>query len=308
MRLFTAFPDKLRFFGEHSVLKCIFSLQFTLKKSLSIVYLGIIAQSIAGTVFVIEIHVFLKNFHELFSAPTFIDFKIHVQFFLHPAVYGLIYRIIRRLPGSGHGSDYNCILDQLIVRHRGINAPLVSMKNNRLCLALQEIFNVLQTIDVLISIPFPCRHLISQNLLCKHIEVECHLKVQDPELKGCHIRYDYLSGTVYGLPCGKYQVRIFILLFTLSVVDLMLCLRLYTKESETLVNIVVATFAAVFKPDICSSPAIAMRPVIGMHSLYKSDQLLTLNITLGLITFLPLIVPRSADSHESAQFLYIIIP
>lgn len=45
-----------------------------------------------------------------------------------------------------------------------------------------------------------------------------------------------------------------------------------------------------------------------MHSLYKSDQLLTLNITLGLITFLPLIVPRSADTHESAQFLYIILP
>ena len=38
----------------------------------------------------------------------------------------------------------------------------------------------------------------------------------------------------------------------------MLCLRLYTKESETLVNIVVATFVAVFKPDVSSCPAVSM--------------------------------------------------
>ena len=98
MRLFTAFLNKLRFLGEHSVLECIFSLQFTLKKSLPIVYRCVIAQSIAGTVFVIEIHIFLKDFHELLSAPAFIDLKVHVQFFLHPAIYRLIYRIIRGLP------------------------------------------------------------------------------------------------------------------------------------------------------------------------------------------------------------------
>lgn len=47
--LFTAFLNKLRFFREYSVLKCVFSLQFSLKKSLPVVYWCIISQSIART-------------------------------------------------------------------------------------------------------------------------------------------------------------------------------------------------------------------------------------------------------------------
>jgi len=76
--------------------------------------------------------------------------------------------------------------------------------------------------------------------------------------------------------------------------------RLYTKESETLVNIVITAFITVFKPDISSCPAVSMGSVIRMHSLYKSDQFLPLDITLGLITLLPLVVAGSADTHESA--------
>ena len=72
------------------------------EKSLSVIYRRVIAQCIAGTVFIVEIHVFLRNFHELFSVTTFIYLKVHVQFFLHPAVYGLIYRFIRWLPNPGH--------------------------------------------------------------------------------------------------------------------------------------------------------------------------------------------------------------
>lgn len=82
----------------------------------------------------------------------------------------------------------------------------------------------------------------------EYIKIERNFKVQIPELKGCHIRYDDLPGTVDHFPRSKYQVWIFVLFLTLPVLDLMFRFRFDTKKSEALVNIVVATFVTIFKP------------------------------------------------------------
>ncbi len=50
-----------------------------------------------------------------------------------------------------------------------------------------------------------------------------------------------------------------------------------------------------------------MGSVISMYSLYKSDQFLPLDISLGLITLLPLIVSGSANTHKCTEVLHIII-
>ncbi len=75
MRLFTAFLNILGFLEEHPVFKGILYFQFTPEKSLSVIYRRVIAQRIAGTVFIVEIHVLHKNFLELFPYRRKILFK-----------------------------------------------------------------------------------------------------------------------------------------------------------------------------------------------------------------------------------------
>ena len=50
-----------------------------------------------------------------------------------------------------------------------------------------------------------------------------------------------------------------------------------------------------------------MGSVISMYSLYKSDQFLPLDISLGLITLLPLIVSGSANTHKCTEVLHIVV-
>jgi hypothetical protein len=54
----------------------------------------------------------------------------------------------------------------------------------------------------------------------KHIEVERHLKIEYPEPERCHIRYNNLFWPVDGLPGGENQVRVFITILPVSIMDL----------------------------------------------------------------------------------------
>ena len=81
----------------------------------------------------------------------------------HPAKSVTIYGVIRWLPSPGHGSDYNRILYDLVVRHRGINAPLISVQHNRLFMPLKQLFYVLKAVYILISVAFTGCNLIGQD-------------------------------------------------------------------------------------------------------------------------------------------------
>ena len=70
MRLFTALLDELGFLGKDAGCEGIFALQLAPVITFAVTDRGIIANSIAGALFVIELHIAIKNAFNLISGTT----------------------------------------------------------------------------------------------------------------------------------------------------------------------------------------------------------------------------------------------
>ena len=111
MCLFTALLDELWFFAKDAGCEGIFSLKLTLVITLAVIDGSIVSNGIAGALFIIELHVAIKNAFDLITAAALTNFEIHEELFLDPAVQRLVDGVVRGFTGTGHGTDDVGILD-----------------------------------------------------------------------------------------------------------------------------------------------------------------------------------------------------
>lgn len=96
------------------------TLKLTLVITLAVIDGSIVSNDIAGALFVIELHIAVKNTFDLIQAAALTNFEVHEELFLGPAVQRLVDGVVRRFTGAGHGPDDVGIVDQIIIGHRGI--------------------------------------------------------------------------------------------------------------------------------------------------------------------------------------------
>ena len=88
---------------------------------------------------------------------------------------------------------------------------------------------------------------------------------------------------------------------------LVLCFRLNSKIPKRLVDIDVAAGLTIVFSKISSYPTVTMGRMSFVNLGYQRNHLFSFQIPLALVPFLPLIVPGTADSHELAQILHIVV-
>lgn len=174
---------------------------------------------------------------------------------------------------------------------------LVSVQYDRLRRAFQQVYDIRESVDVLVSGTAFVRHFGRQDLLCEHVEVECDLEVVEPDSEGRHIGDYDLSGTVNRFPSRKDEIGIQVSDFSRLKTHAMLGFRLDAQIAVALVRIVVADSHLHIDSDECRRPAVAVSGMFLVDLTHRLDNILTLVVTWRGLVVLPLIVPRPAYAH-----------
>lgn len=182
------------------------------------------------------------------------------------------------------------------------------MQYGRFRCPLQQTYDIIQVVCILLSGATPFRHPISQYLFCEDIEIEGNLYVHVPYPECRHIRHDHLTGTVYRLPCRVYQIGISVSDLARLIAYLMPGLGFDAEEPEAFVGIALAYVNMLVDPDICSRPPVAMRAVLFVYCPYKLYHLFTVDVAPGWRSSFPLVITGAAYAHKAAYVPDGIVP
>jgi len=86
-----------------------------------------------------------------------------------------------------------------------------------------------------------------------------------------------------------------------------LCFSHNPEISKALVNIIVADFHIKIAFQISCDPTVSVAFVLLMDCSDHSDDISPIDISFRRISVLPLVIPGTADAHQSAKIFYIII-
>ena len=278
MCLFTALLDELWFLRKDAGGKGVFLLQLAPVITLAVTDRGIIANGIAGALFIVELHIAIKNAFDFIPGAAFVNFEVHEELFLDPAIQRLVDGIIRGLTGAGHGSDDVGILDQIVIGHGRVYAALVCMDDRGIFAAFQHFYNICKTPEVLLPAAPPLCQTPTEDFFGKNIKVKGYLKVVDPELQTCHVGYDDLPGPVYRLPGGEDQVWIFISFLPWTAVFFMLCFCRDPQIAETFVGVIVTDLNAMIDANESGCPPVPMGFMLFVYGANKGNHVLPVEI------------------------------
>ena len=240
----------------------------------------VVADGEARPLLVVELAVPFDGGLELLPAAALLDVEVYDQLLFYPAVQRLVDGVVRGLPGPGHGAYDVRVLYQLVVGEGCVHAALVGVQNRGFLASSQHLPDVVQPVYVLVSGTSAVGHLVGEQLLGEHVEVERHLEVEYPELEDGHVGDDDLPGSVHGLPRGVDQVGVFVPHLARHAPHLVRGLRPYPEETEALVRVVVADADSHVDPDKGRRPAVSVSAVLLVHLLHGGNHLLAVDVAL----------------------------
>lgn len=143
---------------------------FSVVESAAVVGRSVIADRVAGPLLIIELHIAGDNRLHFLHTATFLQLEVNDEFFLYPAIKSLVDRIVCRLAGTRHGTHDDCIPDNVVVGHGGVDASLVGVEDTRFCLAFEKALDILKTVNILIPVTATIAATVRHNLLCEDIK------------------------------------------------------------------------------------------------------------------------------------------
>ena len=263
--------------------------QFALFEPSPVVQRGVIADGEARPLLVVELAVPVEGGLELLPAAALLDVEVDGQFLFYPAVQRLVDGVVRGFSRSGHGAYDVRVLYQLVVGEGGVHTPLVRVQDSGFPASPQHLPYIVQPVDVLVPGSPALGHLVGEQFLGEHIEVERHFEMEHPELEDGHVGDDDLPGPVHGFPRGVDQVGVFVPLLARLALHPVRGLRPHPEEAEALVRVVVADADSHVDPDKGRCPAVPVCAVLQMHFLHGGDYLLAVDVALRRVTLLPFV-------------------
>ena len=240
----------------------------------------VVADGEARPLLVVELAVPFEGGLELLPAAALLDVEVDDKLLFYPAVQRLVDGVVRGLSRPGHGANDVRVLYQLVVGEGCVHATLVRVQDRGFYGSSQHLPDIAQPVDILFPGASAVGHLVGEQLLGEHIEVERHLEVEYPELEDGHVGDDDLPGPVHGLPCGVDQVRVFVPHLARCAPHPVQSLRPYAEVTEALVGVVVADADSHVDPDKGRRPAIPVCAVHLVHLLHGGDHLLAVDVAL----------------------------
>ncbi len=267
----------------------------------------VVADGEARSLLVVELAVPVESGLELLPAAALLDVEVDDQFLFYPAVQRLVDGVVRGFSRPGHGAYDVRVLYQLVVGEGGVHTPLVRVQDCGVRASPQHLPDVVQPVDVLVSGASALGHLVGEQLLGEHIEVERDLEVEHPELEDGHVGDDDLPGSVHCFPCGVDQVRVLVPYLAWHAPHPVQCLRPHPEVTEALVRVVVADADSHVDPDKGRCPAVPVCAVLLVHLLYGGYHLLAVDVSLRGVAFLPFVEARPAHAHHPAEVVDVVV-
>ncbi len=189
----------------------------------------------------------------------------------------------------------------------GVHTPLVRVQECGVRASPQHLPDIVQPVDVLVSGSPALGHLVGEQLLGEHLEVERDLEVEHPELENGHVGDDDLPGSVHCFPRGVDQVGVFVPLLARLALHHVRGLRPHPEEAEALVRVVVADADSHVDSDKGRCPAVPVCAVLQVHLLHGGDHLLTVDVAPRRVSLLPFVEAGPAHAHQLAQVVDVVV-
>ena len=165
---------------------------------------------------------------------------------------------------------------------------------------IQLFYNILQTINVLVTVASFICEFPGKYFFCKYIKIHRKLIINLRYRKCRHIRYNNLPRPINSLPGRKYQIRIFVFDDPFTILHFVLSLSCDVQVLKRFVNVIVTIRFLIIDPDECCHPSISMRGMTGMYFWHQFNHIRSRNTTSCYISVFPFIVSRLTYTHYLA--------